>query len=189
MNVRICAWLIYIWIKKGVDKRFAYQQVYASFEQLRSGFEPPARFMAHYGSSCSYTDNILKQNSDLFESETTSSKTNWSKDYAGKFLVRFCTHSQVRFSPRWSGGIMADKWRLLMLNWTTVHWALDYHAFMRKFGTSSNLFGLGTQSLATLAPVSGSFAATFVLWHGADLRTRSSILAGLPTTNIIRSAL
>lgn len=67
--------------------------------------------------------------------------------------------------------------------------SLDHHTFMWIFCAGGNLFGFGAHSLATAAPVSGSFTATLVLWHGANLCTRSSIQAGLPAAYIIGSTL
>lgn len=66
---------------------------------------------------------------------------------------------------------------------------LNHNTFVRELLIRSELLRLGTQSLATCAPVAGSIAAAFVLRHGRHLRTRSPVQARLPAADVVGATL
>lgn len=68
----------------------------------------------------------------------------------------------------------------LFLNNDTLVW---------EFSAGRKLVGLRTHSVTTVTPVAGSFAATFVLWHGRHLCARSSIHARLAVADVTRATL
>lgn len=67
---------------------------------------------------------------------------------------------------------------------------LDQYALMWElYVLLSGLFGLRTQSLATVTPVAGTLTSASVLWHGRDLGTRSTVHARLPAADVVGATL
>lgn len=66
---------------------------------------------------------------------------------------------------------------------------LDDDTLRRVQGSGGNVFRFWTQSLAPLPPISGPFAAAFVLLHGANLAAVATVHAGSPAAHVIGAAL
>lgn len=67
---------------------------------------------------------------------------------------------------------------------------LNQYALVRElYVLLTGLFGLRAQSLATVTPVPGTLTSAFVLWHGRDLGTRSTVHARLPAADVVGATL